>query len=67
MGRVFSFIETRLFTRLVREYLTDDEYRKLQTALIEGRRKPGRSFPAVAVCASYGGERLVGGSAAVTG
>jgi hypothetical protein len=32
---VFSFIETKLFTRLVQEYLTDDEYRKLQTFLIE--------------------------------
>jgi len=32
---VFSFIETRLFTRLVGEYLTDDEYRQLQAALIE--------------------------------
>ena len=33
--RVFSFIETRLFTRLVGEYLTDDEYRELQANLIE--------------------------------
>ncbi|HVO28017.1 MAG TPA: type II toxin-antitoxin system RelE/ParE family toxin [Candidatus Margulisiibacteriota bacterium] len=32
---MFSFIETRLFTRLVGEYLTDDEYRQLQAALIE--------------------------------
>jgi mRNA-degrading endonuclease RelE of RelBE toxin-antitoxin system len=32
---VFSFIETKLFTRLVQEYLTDDEYQKLQTMLIE--------------------------------
>jgi mRNA-degrading endonuclease RelE of RelBE toxin-antitoxin system len=32
---VFSFIETRLFTRLVEEYLTDDEYRELQASLIE--------------------------------
>jgi hypothetical protein len=32
---VFSFIETRLFTRLVREYLTDDQYRELQVLLIE--------------------------------
>jgi len=29
---VFSFIETRLFTRLVGEYLTDDEYRELPFA-----------------------------------
>ena len=35
---MFSFIETRLFTRLVKEYLTDDEYQKLQVFLIE---RPG--------------------------
>ena len=35
MGWMFSFIETKLFTRLVQEYLTDDEYRKLQTVLVE--------------------------------
>jgi hypothetical protein len=34
-ARVFSFIETRLFTRLVLGYLTDDEYRELQATLIE--------------------------------
>jgi len=32
---VFSFIETKLFTRLVQEYLTDDEYGQLQAQLIE--------------------------------
>lgn len=32
---MFAFIETRLFTRLVQEYLTDDEYRELQRSLIE--------------------------------
>lgn len=31
---MYSFIETRLFTRLVAEYLSDDEYRELQKALI---------------------------------
>jgi mRNA-degrading endonuclease RelE of RelBE toxin-antitoxin system len=31
---VFSFIETKLFTRLIQEYLTDDEYRELQAFLI---------------------------------
>jgi hypothetical protein len=31
---VFSFIETKLFTRLVQEYLTDEEYRALQALLI---------------------------------
>lgn len=33
-GFVFSFIETKLFTRLVQEYLTDDEYSELQFSLI---------------------------------
>ncbi len=32
---MFSFIETKLFTRLVQEYLTDNEYRELQALLIE--------------------------------
>ena len=30
---MFSFIETKLFTRLVQEYLTDDEYSELQWLL----------------------------------
>jgi hypothetical protein len=29
-----SFIETKLFTRLVREYLSDDEYSELQQVLL---------------------------------
>jgi len=32
---VFTFIETPLFTRLVTEYLSDEEYGELQVALIE--------------------------------
>ena len=32
---VYSFVETRTFSRLVQEYLSDDEYRALQAALIE--------------------------------
>jgi hypothetical protein len=32
---MFSFIESKLFSRLVGEYLTDDEYARLQRALIE--------------------------------
>ncbi len=32
---MFSFIETRLFSRLVSEYLSDEEYAKLQQKLIE--------------------------------
>lgn len=32
---MFSFIETKLFTRLVQEYLSDEEYQELQMLLIE--------------------------------
>ena len=32
---LFSFIETKLFTRLVSRYMTDDEFRGLQNALLE--------------------------------
>lgn len=32
---VVSFVESRLFTRLVQEYLSDDEYRAVQRTLIE--------------------------------
>jgi hypothetical protein len=31
---MISFVETKLFTRLVREYLNDDAYAELQMALI---------------------------------
>ncbi len=31
---VFSFIETRLFTKLVADYLRDDDYARLQEALM---------------------------------
>jgi hypothetical protein len=31
---MISFVETKLFTRLVQEYLSDDEYSKLQEALL---------------------------------
>ena len=31
---MISFIETKLFTRLVQEYLSDDEYLRLQQALL---------------------------------
>jgi mRNA-degrading endonuclease RelE of RelBE toxin-antitoxin system len=32
---MFSFIETRLFTKLVLDYMTDEEYAALQTALMD--------------------------------
>jgi mRNA-degrading endonuclease RelE of RelBE toxin-antitoxin system len=33
-NEMFSFVETPLFSKLVKEYLTDEEYRRLQHALI---------------------------------
>jgi hypothetical protein len=35
MRLMFSFIETKLFSRLLSEYLTDDEYALLQSALAD--------------------------------
>ena len=32
---MYTFIETKLFTRLVLDYLSDDEYQELQILLIE--------------------------------
>jgi len=32
---MYSFIETKLFTRLLGDYLTDDQYAELQAALVE--------------------------------
>ena len=32
---MYSFVESRLFTRLVGDYLSDDEYARLQVALSE--------------------------------
>ena len=31
---MYSFIETKLFTRLVKNYLTDDEYAALQASMV---------------------------------
>ena len=41
---MFSFIETKLFTSLVQEYLTDEEYRELQLLLI-GDPEAGAVIP----------------------
>lgn len=35
---MYTFIETRLFTRLVDDYLSEGEYRELQMALIRNPR-----------------------------
>jgi mRNA-degrading endonuclease RelE of RelBE toxin-antitoxin system len=41
---VFTFIETRLFTRLIRDYLDDEGYRGLQNVLME-RPEAGDVIP----------------------
>ena len=41
---MFTFVETPLFTRLVGEYLDDDEYRALQKALVDNP-KAGAVIP----------------------
>ena len=35
MAAMYSFIETKLFSRLLSDYLTDDEYAELQATLID--------------------------------
>ena len=50
---MISFVETKLFTRLVQEYLSDDEYSQLQKALIAdpeaGSVIPGSGGSAIAL------------------
>ena len=36
--KMFHFVETKLFTRLVQEYLSDDEYAQLQQTLMANPR-----------------------------
>ena len=57
-----TFVETKLFTRQVREYLTDDGYHDLQKALVT-IRKPVTSSGAPAGSGSCGGESPVEASA----
>jgi len=57
---VFTFIETRLFTRLVQEYLSDDEYGVLQRELM-------RNPEAGAVIRGSGGVRKLRWAAAGRG
>ena len=57
---MFSFIETRIFSRLVQGYLTDEEYRNLQLELI---RNPGAGN----VIRGSGGVRKIRWAAAGSG
>ena len=51
---MISFIETKLFTRLVQEYLSDDEYLKLQQTLLRIRRLE-QSFQVPVVSENFAG------------
>jgi hypothetical protein len=62
---MFSFIETRLFTKLVLGYMTDDEYLALQTALMTDP-EAGPVIRAQAVSASFAGQHRGAASGAVT-
>ena len=57
---MFSFIETRLFTRLVQQYLSEDDYRRLQLELIKNPE-------AGPVIRGYGGVRKLRWKAAGRG
>lgn len=62
---MFSFIETRLFTKLVLEYLTDAQYAELQQSLMRDP-EAGPVIPAPAGYASCDGEPRAAASAAAT-
>lgn len=61
-----TFIETKLFTRLVEEYLSDDSYRQLQAALASDPEAALSSL-ALAVFVNSGGESLDVGNVADLG
>jgi putative transcriptional regulator len=60
---MFSFVETKLFTRLVQEYLSDDEYSQLQQAII-ANPEVGSVIPGSVAFARCVGASLVVASAA---
>ena len=55
---MFSFIGTRLFTKLVLDYMTDDDYSALQIALMTDPQA-GPVIPGSVVSASFAGQRRV--------
>ena len=64
--RMYSFTETRLFTKLVQQYLTDDEYAELQRWLT-AQPESGRVIPGSGGVRSFGGGPEGEASAALTG
>lgn len=59
---MYSFIETRLFSRLLGDYLTDDQYAEPQGALTDAPDR-GALVPGSAASGSYVGHSLAGASA----
>ena len=62
---MFSFIETRLFTKLVLDYLSDEDYAALQAALMQ-HPESGSVIPGSGGVRNYGGPPLDAASAGVT-
>jgi len=67
---MFSFVETKRFTRLVQEYLSEAEYMELQSFLIEhpaaGDIIPGSGL-VQGVCANFAGARRAEANGVGTG
>ena len=61
-----TFIETKLFTKLVEQYLSHDSYRQLQTTLAADP-EAALSFQARVVFVNSGGESLDVGNGADSG
>jgi hypothetical protein len=66
---LLTFVETRLFTKLVEEYLSDDEYAGLQQALVaspEAAKNVG-GHPRASAEEDQGGDRWLGQSGTSAG
>ena len=53
-----TFVETKLFTELVQDYLSDDEYAAMQQFLVVNP-EAGTSFLPPAASGNFGGASLV--------
>lgn len=62
---MFSFVKTKLFTRLVQDYLNDDQYRELQAFLME-QPDGGDVIPGSGGFANFVGVLLTEANAAVS-
>jgi hypothetical protein len=60
------FIETPIFTKLVTDLISDDEYRKLQLALVL-RPEAGKIIPVVAGSGKFDGRVVAAANGEVSG